>query len=126
MPNMCSAERLSLIASICSRRASIPKVNRLNAYVPPSIDDEREEVALALTHNDDQEIADHEVEDGSPLISPDLARALKVEKPSHDRADDLLFTSAERKQIEEDKWRNRRRFALWVIPQSISDLLPTR
>lgn len=117
---MCSADRLALIAAICSRR---PSLNRLNVFLPPSLTDEDEEKALAARHNDDESIIDHEPEDGAPLISPELSRAMKDEKPSHDRSDDLLFTPAERRQMEDDKWRNRRRFALWIPPRSISDLL---
>ncbi len=117
---MCSSDRLSLIAAICAKR---PSLNRINAYVAPSADDEREEVALALKHDDDQAIEDHEPEDGSPMVSPELARALKDERQSHDGADALILTPSERRQIEEDKWANRRRFALWIPPRSISDLL---
>ncbi len=117
---MCSSDRLALIAGICAKR---PSLNRINMFAAPSTYDEREEAALAARHNDDESIADAEPEDGAPMVSPELARVLKTERYAADRTDDLILTPGERKQIEEDKWRNRRRFALWIPPRSIADLL---
>ncbi len=115
---MCSSDRLALIAAICAKR---PSLNRLNIFVAPRPEDEDEEKTLALRANDDESIIDEEEADA--YVSPELARALSAPKGHHEGADALILTPAERRQIEEDRWANRRRFALWMPPRSIADLL---
>ena len=104
---MTKSERYSFIANLCAARSI--------GVVSASAEDVQEETALALIHNDNNSILDEEVE-GS-FVSKDLIKSIDRITERAEHSDELLFTPSERKQIEEDKWANRRKFALAIIPQ---------
>jgi len=103
---MTKSERYNFIANLCAVRSI--------GVVSASAEDVQEETTLALIHNDNESILDEEVE--GAFVSLDLIKSVDRVTERAEHSDELLFTPSEKKQIEEDKWANRRKFALMIVP----------